>query len=460
MNPLLTDILTAAYGPMYIDNAPPTSGDDETGGYRAGSVAYDTLSERFYICKDATAGAADWVLIPADANYEYKSYAAPGEFISLSQNTSVFKAYNTNTLVNINCYVNLPANPYTGKVVILYFQDPTDDFSINDSDGNPISSGASLTIALGQQYTITYGGVAWEIVGVSNISPAAASGVSVTKGATVIPNTTAINFIGAAVTVAPSGSGANVTINPLSGVDVTRGATTVTAAQTITFTNSFLLTGGAGVANIAYVSKIQIEQDGAPLTNPASTISGFDFIGSMFSENPVVLNGNTAEITLNGAKTWLGGTNTTPGVNDDDVAGYSTGSIGYNNGGLLRTYACINNSTGAALWKRITEDNGYVVYTPTSGGTANPNFDIANIIFNIAGSPLSTYRVNVPANAYVGKKLYMTFQSNINQLFVRNSAGTIAFGPSINIVASAIDPKLVIFVCSNEGGTQTWVRVQ
>ena len=54
----------------------------------------------------------------------------------------------------------------------------------------------------------------------------------------------------------------------------------------------------------------------------------------------------------------------------------------------------------------------------------------------------------------------MTFQSNITQLFVRNSAGTIVFGPTINIVASEIAPKLVIFVCSNEGGTQTWVRVQ
>jgi len=460
MNPLLTDILTAAYGPMYIDNAPPTNGEDETAGYRPGSVAYDTLSQRFYICKDATAGAADWVLIPSDANYEWNSYAAPSEAIILGQNTSVFKAYNTDTVVNINCSVDLPDNPYAGKVVILYFENAMDDFNINDSTGSPILSGALLTIPAGQQYTITYGGAVWEIVGVSNINPATLSGVTVSKvGGASIPNSTSINFIGTAVTVAASSGGANVTINPLSGVDVTRGLTTINAAQTITFTSNFLLTGGAGVANIAYVSKIQIEQDGVALTGPSSTISGFDFVGPMFSENPVSLSGSTAVVTLNGAKTWIGGTNTTPGVNDDDVAGYSTGSIGYNNGGLLRAYACITNSTGAALWKRITEDNGYVSITPTGSGTATPNPDIANILFTDAGSLLSSYRVNVPSNAYVGKKLYMTFQSNINQLFVRNNAGSTIFGTSFSIAASVGAPKLIIFVCVNEG-TQTWVRMQ
>jgi hypothetical protein len=71
LNPLLTDMLTASYGPMYIDDVPPTNSNDETQGYRLGSIGYDTISQRFYICKNPAAGAAEWQLIPVDANYEW-----------------------------------------------------------------------------------------------------------------------------------------------------------------------------------------------------------------------------------------------------------------------------------------------------------------------------------------------------------------------------------------------------
>lgn len=459
LNPLLTDMLTASYGPMYIDNTPPTNGNDETEGYRTGSVGYDTISQRFYICKDATAGAADWVLIPSDANYEYKLYASAGDGMSLLQNTSVFKADNNSLAVNLGCYVDLPTNPYRGKVVVLYFQDAINQFDIRDSSGVPISLGASLTIPGGQQYTIAYNGSIWEIVGVSNINPATLSNLTVSKvGGTSIPNSTSINFIGSAVTVAASGGGANVTINPLSGVDITRGLTTITAAQSITLTNNFALSGVAGVANIAYVSKIQIEQDGTPLTTSINSIDGFNFIGAMLSGTSTAISGTKANITLNGAKTLTLTLSFEPGVNFDESQGYSRGSVALNTGSLKRTYICTDNTTGAANWVRLTEDNGYVLITPTSGGVATPNPDIANILFNVALSTLSSYSVNAPNNAYVGKKLYMTFQSNIGLMNFRRNDGTPIF--DLRITATASEPQLVIAVCVNAAGAQTWARLQ
>jgi hypothetical protein len=454
MNPLLTDILTAAYGPMFIDNAPPTVSEDETGGYRPGSVAYDTLSQRFYICKDATAGAADWVLIPSDANYEYKSYANPSEGISLGQNTSVFKAYNTNTVVNITCSVSLPADPYAGKVVILYFENAMDQFDINDSTGTPIFSGASLTIPAGQQYTITYGGVQWEIVGVSNINPSTLSGVAVSQGATNIPNTTFLNFIGASVTVTPSGAGADVTINDIAGVDAQEGGVTIkTSAQFLNFnaTNFDVTVNGIG-ADVAYLSSLSVRKDSV---SKSTTATGFNYIGTMFED--VTMSSNEALVTSNGAITWYGFANMIPGINDDNTQGYSRGSVGVNSGTLKRNYICTDNTTAAATWIRISEDNGYESPALVSSPAIVLGPVTANVAFAVA-STLSVARINLPAFAYLGKKVFITFQSDVASVQIRNSTSLTQFTAAIS-GATPTNPKMIIAVCVNDV-TQTWVRLQ
>jgi len=454
MNPLLTDILTAAYGPMFIDNAPPTVSEDETGGYRPGSVAYDTLSQRFYICKDATAGAADWVLIPSDANYEYKSYANPSEGISLGQNTSVFKAYNTNTVVNITCSVSLPADPYAGKVVILYFENAMDQFDINDSTGTPIFAGASLTIPAGQQYAITYGGVQWEIVGVSNINPSTLSGVAVSEGATNIPNTTFLNFIGAAVTVTPSGAGANVTINPVSGIDVKEGGTTIKpAAQFVNFnaTNFDVTVNGLG-ADVAYLSSLGVRKD---YVSKSTTATGFNYLGTMFED--ITMSGNEALITSNGALTWYGFSNMIPSVNDDETLGYSRGSFGINVGNLKRNYICIDNGTAAATWVSISEDNGYESPALLAAPALQLISNTANVAF-AAVSTLAVTRINLPAFPYIGKKVYISFQSDVTSAQFRNSTPVSQFTAVIS-GATPANPKMIVAVCIDDV-TQTWVRLQ
>jgi len=455
MNPLLTQILAAAYGPMYISDTPPGLTTDENSGYRPGSVGYNTVNRRYYICKSAIAGNAEWILIPSDANFQSKEYAALYDTITLSENTSVFKCTNTDIGVNFGCSVLLPINPFNGKTLVLYFENAITNFFIKDSSEAIINGGNSLTIPAGQQYTITYSGTAWEIVGINNTTAGSPSGVDVSDvGGTVTTDTNNLTFLGSAVTVTNDISGGTeITINPLAGVDVTRGGTTVTAAQSITLTSNFSLTGGAGVANIAYVSKIGIEQDGTSLTSPASTISGFDFKGPMFGETPVVLNGNTAEITLNGPKPWTGGVNLSPGVNDDISQAYSIGSVGKNIGNLLRTYICRDNLLGAAIWERISEDNGYSAFTPVNGATDQINFYVANVLLNPAGA-IFTYDLLAPQYAYVGKKVFIRFGSAITTFTFRNTSGP---QPGVSGIVIAANTT-IIMVCTNES-TQSWVRI-
>jgi hypothetical protein len=454
MNPLLTDILTAAYGPMFIDNAPPTPNEDETGGYRPGSVAYDTVSKRFFICKDATAGAADWVLIPADANYEYKLYASAGDGMTLFQNTSVFKADNNSLAVNLGCYVNLPANPYRGKVVILYFQDSINQFDIRDSLGAPIISGASLTILGGEQFTIVYNGAIWEIIGIANINPATLSNVAVSKGFTNIPNTQFINFIGTAVTVTPSGAGANVSINPITGVDVQEGGTIIkTASQFVNFnaTNFDVTVNGLGV-DVAYLSSLQVKKDSV---SKSTTVTGLNYIGTMFED--ITMSGNEALITSNGAITWYGFANMIPGASDDETQGYSRGSIGVNSGTLKRNYICDDNTTGAATWIRMSEDNGY----ESPALVASPAIVLGPVTANVAfpvASTLSVTRINLPAFPYIGKKVYISFQSDVASVQIRNSTPVSQFTAAIS-GATPANPKMIIAVCVDDV-TQTWVRLQ
>jgi hypothetical protein len=455
MNPLLTQILAAAYGPMYISDVPPSLTNDENSGYRPGSVGYNTVNRRYYICKSAIAGNAEWILIPSDANFQSKEYAALYETISLNENTSVFKCTNTNIAVNFGCSVLLPSNPFNGKTLVLYFENAITNFFIKDSSEAIINGGNSLTIPAGQQYTITYSGTAWEIVGVNNTTAGSLSGVDVSNvGGVVTTDTTNLTFLGSAVTVTNDLSGGtDITINPLAGVDVTRGATVVAAAQSIDFTNNFTVTADGTGADVAFVSRTTIKQDGTQLTGPGNTIGGFDFRGSMFSEVPVALNASIAEITLNGAKVLIMSGDVSPTASNDSSQGYSLGSVGRNIGNLLRTYICRGNAVGAAVWDRITEDNGYSAFTPVNAATNQINFYVANVLLNPAGAIL-LYDLLAPQYAYVGKKVFIRFSSSITEFTFRNTSGP---QPGVGGILVAANTT-IIMVCTNES-TQSWVRI-
>ena len=203
MNPLLTKILAAAYGPMYIGALPPSNTTDENAGYRPGSVGYDTVTKRYYICQSALAGNAVWILIPADSNYLVAAYTTTAQQVVCSVNTTVVKCSNDSVGGNLGCSLKLPANPYIGRTVLVYFDDSIITFTVRDSSGTAVNDAISLTIPAGQQYTFTYSGTAWELVGVSNIAPASVSGVDVANTGGVVTNdTNKLTFLGTGATVA------------------------------------------------------------------------------------------------------------------------------------------------------------------------------------------------------------------------------------------------------------------
>jgi hypothetical protein len=456
MNKLLTDILAAAYGPLYVGGVPPSNTTDETFGYRPGSVGYDTLNKRYYICQSATAGNAVWILIPADSSYQVAAYTTTAQQVVCSVNTTVVKCSNDSVGGNLGCSLKLPANPYIGRTVLVYFDDSIIAFTVRDSSGTAVNGASSLTIPAGQQYTFTYSGTAWEIVGVNNTTAGTVSGVDVANtGGIVTTDTNKLTFLGTGATVADNGTGGtNITINPLAGVDVTRGATVVTAAQSIDFTNNFTVTADGTGADVAFVSRTTIKQNGTQLTGPGNTIGGFDFKGSMFSEVPVALNASIAEITLNGAKVLTMTGDVSPTASNDSSQGYSLGSVGRNTGNLLRTYICIGNAVGAAVWDRITEDNGFqLLGAIVNNGSDQINYNVSSLELKSASASITSYVSKAPLFAYTGKKIHI--YSNL-------SIGTFRFkSPSLlteyftcNIPAFTG----IVAVCTN-GATQTWTRI-
>lgn len=451
MNPLLTKILAAAYGPMYIGALPPSNTTDENAGYRPGSVGYDTVTKRYYICQSALAGNAVWILIPADSNYLVAAYTTTAQQVVCSVNTTVVKCSNDSVGGNLGCSLKLPANPYIGRTVLVYFDDSIITFTVRDSSGTAVNDAISLTIPAGQQYTFTYSGTAWELVGVSNIAPASVSGVDVANTGGVVTNdTNKLTFLGTGATVANDGTGGtNITINPLAGIDVKEGATTVqTAAQFVSFAagNFDVTVDGVG-ASVAFNQRIGVKKDTVTVSSQAT---GFDFKGPFF--DTVAMNGTSAEVTLNGAKTWTGSADLFPGVNDDALSGYSRGSIGYNTGNLLRTYVCTDNTTGAAQWRRITEDGGYSTYRVANLVTTQINFYVSNVL--LTGPSVATYTLLAPQYAYLGKRVFIYFSSTtgITSSFTYSSALGVQF---TGIVTSGTS---IIMVCTNES-TQAWTRI-
>jgi len=452
MNPLLNDILTAAYGPMYIGDVAPSNTTDENAGYRPGSIGYHTQTQRYYVCQSATAGNAVWVLIPADSNFQIVIFPSSNQNATIGPDISVIKI--TSPTYD-SCSILLPSNPYTGKTVVVYFDNAQTLFSFKNSLGVLVVGGNSLAIPAGQQYTFTYSGTAWEIVGINNSTAGSLSGINVSdSGGTVTTNTNNLTFLGSAVTVVSDLSGGtDITINPVSGIEVTRGTTVVNPATQINFTNNFALTTSGTDANIAYVARIPIKQDNVLVTNgPGFAISTLNFAGSMFSVDPVTATNPQVDITLNGAKTWTGGSNLGPGLTDDITAGYSRGSIGYQDitGDVDRTYVCVDNTLGAAKWRRLTEDYGTSTFVPANGAVDQIDFDSSNVILTI-GASISSYFLRAPQFAYLGKRVFIYFERNVGTFYYSNTVAVQYQSPTTNAGTS------IVMVCTDEA-LQTWKR--
>jgi hypothetical protein len=208
---------------------------------------------------------------------------------------------------------------------------------------------------------------------------------------------------------------------------------------------------------VSYLSKIAIEQDGTLITTPSSTIGGFDFKGAMLSGSNVVLNGSTAEITLNGAKALELFGSSIPTANTDSTQGYSVGSYARNLGDLKRSFICRFNGAGSAVWDRITDDSGYEFYNGiVSGGTTSTlNYDTSNLLLNSTAASMGNFTVIVPRYAYVGKRLFIFTEKPIGTLGIR--ANTIQ--NFANVTLAAKSGCVVVCTAEGDGITQTWVQI-
>lgn len=102
---------------------------------------------------------------------------------------------------------------------------------------------------------------------------------------------------------------------------------------------------------------------------------------------------------------------TAPGVNDDDAAGYSTGSQ-WTDTTNAKVYVCTDSTTGAAVWKQ-TGGTGVGTVTTVSVVTAN-NF--SGTVANATTTPAITL-------SYAGQALTKTDDTNVT-LTLGGSAST------------------------------------
>jgi hypothetical protein len=453
MNPLLNNILAAAYGPLYIGSVPPSNTNDEVTGYRPGSVGYDTITKRYYICQSALAGNAVWILIPADSSYQVAAYTSTAQQVVCSVNTTVVKCTNDSVGGNLGCSLNLPANPYIGRTVLVYFDDSIITFTIKNAAGVAVVGASSLTIPAGQQYTITYTGTAWEIVGVSNINPATLSGVDASdSGGVVTANTNNLTFLGSAVTVVDDGiGGTDVTINPLSGVDVQDAGSTITAsAQFVNFTGTNIVATANGLgADVAVNPTIIVRKNNVIVS---STCNEIRFNGSIYE---TVSGGSAVVVSSNGPKSWLGLVNDIPGANDDSTAGYSNGSVGYNEGNLRRVYVCHDNTAAAAVWKQVSQDYKTQQINIVNAGTYPLDYNTAFVRL-LATTTINSVTLTATPYPYEGKTITVlgtsTGSSTVNQVTLSSSYG------NVTAITTGAVKSNVTFVCINDV-TQEWIVI-
>jgi hypothetical protein len=461
MNSLLTNILAAAYGPFYFGEVPPGDTDDENNGYRPGSVGYDASTKRYYVCQSALAGNAVWILIPADSSFQLAGFANPLQVIACETNTTVVKCTNNSIGSNQGCRLKLPPNPYTGKTVIVYCANSFLFLTLANSANVAINGGTNLTIPEKQQYTITYSGTAWEIVGVSNITPSAISNVDVANsGGVVTSDTNKLTFLGTGATIANDlAGGTNITINPLTGLDIKEGGTTTKAsAQFLNFNaNNFNVAVNGTGADVDYVSTFKLFRS----STPVGDINSIRFGGPAFDWNginTITISSGIGQIYLDGFKPWYGNSsNPEPDPADGVSLSYSTGSIGTY---LNRVYICTSNSDDGAVWNRVSEDYGVQLFGGANNFTDYVGEEVASVI--IPANPdgaISNYTIQLADRPYVGKVVTIYIGRTILDSFKVNTANGFTAINKSGVMAVPAESSFSV-VCTSTALQGQWLRLK
>lgn len=132
VRPILNDTLNVATA-FYSGATDPGAANDNTQNYRPGSFGYNTATQRYYICRNASTGAAVWELISLDSLYVNFSFASLST-TQFSERTAFARA--TASGVIDEATFELPDLPYLGKSLdIIIFGNITTGINIGNAAG-------------------------------------------------------------------------------------------------------------------------------------------------------------------------------------------------------------------------------------------------------------------------------------------------------------------------------------
>jgi hypothetical protein len=122
LNSLMNTVLDSVFSPFFSAAAKPGSSDNQTQGFKAGSIGMDTSNSRVYACSTSTDSSATWEQITQDRNVS-TIVATTGSSYTLSVPDTYIIYSGSQDGVTVNLPIAI--NSYLGKIVRVYFSGVT-----------------------------------------------------------------------------------------------------------------------------------------------------------------------------------------------------------------------------------------------------------------------------------------------------------------------------------------------
>jgi hypothetical protein len=118
LNSLMNTVLDSIFSPFYSATTKPGSSDNQTQGFKAGSIGMDTSNSRVYACSFSTDSSATWEQITQDRNVS--TIVATTGSAHLLGTSDTYIIY-SGSQDGVTVYLPTASNSYLGKIVKVYF---------------------------------------------------------------------------------------------------------------------------------------------------------------------------------------------------------------------------------------------------------------------------------------------------------------------------------------------------
>lgn len=396
----------------------PTALSDVSVQYTAGSVWTNTSSGEIFVCQDASAGAAVWRQVD-NLKYNMAATTDPGASDDETQGYSVGSLWLNNTTSDFFVAASVATGAASWKKVSGISNNlaaTTDPGASDDASAGWQVSSLWVNTATQKCFIaldVSAGAAVWKRItniknnGAAILDPVAADdssqGYEVTS--TWVNATLDRSFIccdaspGAAVWKRTDDKQSNLTAttDPTSSNDASQAYEVGSLWLNVT-TNAFFLAASVQVGAAAWVDLSSVVSNLAATTDPQAS----DDQGAGYTVNSVWLNTSTnvfykAADVSTGAAVWKRISNilntynksSDPTVNSDSSQGFEIGSIWYN---LVSdtTWICWNASVGAANWKQLSNVFNSLQATrdPVSSDDVVSKFQAGSLWYNSNTSKL------------------------------------------------------------------------